>query len=390
MSVSFISSPLYVTPSDNEAVYVFSSTQTAQVNFSFVIEVYVNAVLDSRHEVFPEVGTRAHFDIAPIAKRVTPVASVQQTTVVKDASNYCDMYIIVKERYGATPAYGASATSSSTKTFKARLTNELRQVWSANQYKVLALPGLMSFMTYNTNALYIKPDKDYFLTFINDVSENGMAVNFDLYNSFGASITSSDVAISIAFQIVQLNMRTSFLIAETPITQPLFDSAAYMEVYITQFGGDPLSEKKRIYFDREECNQTAHCVWLNRLGGFDCYNFQHNSIYSSAITSNDYEKQFGEWIGSSYVLNAQNSGEVDYLKSTRNRMQLISGYITGPVQNYLVTSMYNSPLCYLSESTFKRVKIESTAYELQNDLYEEEFTEIVELSFPNTDQSIVL
>lgn len=389
MSVTIHSSPQAYTPSDNPIVWTFSSNQTAQPNFSYIVEVYVNAVLDARHEVLPEVGARAHFDVSETMRKVTPTATLPHTTVVRSADNTASCYITVRERYGTTPAYGASATSGTVIAYKARLTNEQMEAYTASTYVVLN--ANRKFMTFNTNDLSIPFDKDYFLSMITN-GESDLTLVFKLFNADGTQIVSADISISDSWNISQFNLRPSLFVSDLSGLIPLstFQSAAYMEVFIEYSGGTEYSETKRLYFDHSTCKQLAHCVWLNRLGSWDVYNFGHNTIESANVASMTYEKQFGGWEGTQYKLNSQNSGELDYMKTTRNRLQLVSEYITGPVQNYLVTSMYNSPLCYISGATYRRVKIESTAYELQNDDFEEEFTEIVDLSLPNTDHSVSL
>lgn len=386
MAVTISSSPQNITPSDNPVTWTFSSNQSEQANFSYVVEAYVNGVLNSRHEIFPEVGSLAHYDMSSIMTVNTPVASPEHTTVVKSSSNTADCHIIIYERYGEPPTYHSSATSNNVVCFNASLSPEEFSEFSFMDYAAGGA-GIFKFLTQNTNDLYIQPDKDYYLSFF-PFGESELYVTFTLFEEDGTSIPGADIAIDPDFVSVQMNMRTSFMVAETIIPQEFFDAAAYMEVFITQDGGDPISETKRIYFDRSECGTPTHFVWLNVFGSFDVFNFSHNRVYTAAIQSFAYNKQFGEWQGSSFVYDPSNSGTIDYLKRTGKRMQAISGYINEQTQNYLVESMYSSPLCFISESAnMVRVKVEATAYELQNDLYEDEFTEVVEVSFPNAKYS---
>lgn len=386
MAIGILSSPQSITPSDNPIVWTFSSNQTGQANFSYVVEVYVNATLESRREVFPEVGDVAHIDIQEIMMSITPVASVTQSTVVKEASNFLPVSIIVTERYGTTPEYHASASSSTTLVFKARLTNEEMSVWDYTQYSLTLVP-LAKFLTDRTVNLSIKPDKDFFLTIFSD--ESDIAVTFKLYEEDGTSIPGAEVPVSAGIRFIQINVRTSFLVAETIIPQDSFDAAAYMDVFMTQLGGDPISETVRIYFDRSDCGVPTHLVWLNRFGGFDVFNSTHNVIHSSSVETRTFEKQFGEWQGSDYVLDSSNSGELDYLKTTKDRLTVVTGFLDDETQNYL-TEVYESPMVYISGSAFKRVSVRQTSYELQNDLYEEEFTEAIEIALPNVKRSIRL
>lgn len=381
MAVTIHSSPQLYTPSDNPITWTFSSNQTGQANFSYIIEAYVNGVLDSRHEIFPEVGARAHFDMQDIMQRFTPVANTNQTTVVKDSANRSTCFIIIRERYGSTPAYGASATSATVIAFKSCLSNEDFANWDWTEYHSDGVT-IGKFMTDLPETSYVSPDKDFFLTFIKS-TENLFALTFKLYEQDGTNIPGAEVLVDDSYFIFQVNVKTSLLVAETIIPQEFFDAAAYMDVFITQDGGDPISEIKRIYFDRSTCGTPTHFVWLNKFGGFDCFNFSHNRIYSGSIESYTYEKQFGEWQGTSFVYNPNNSGVIDYLKRGAKRMTAVSGFIHQDQQNFLVQSMYMSPLCYILDDEYIRVRVEATAYELQQDNFEEEYTEEVTVSFPN-------
>lgn len=387
MAVSFITSPYQITPSDNPVRWTFASNQTGQANFSFIIEVYVNGVLDSRREVFPEVGSRAHIDISDIMMRVTPLPSTTHTTVVKNSGNYTPCYIKVRERYGSTPAYQADATSSTIFCFKSSITKKDFTVYDSAIYEIGQPTSL--FMNYAPNTLRLNHDSDNIVSVFNNQIDE-LTIVFNLYDSTGSSITGADRPIGTSL-ITQINLRSSLLISETPVTLSQFNQASYMEYYCEQYGGNQVSEIKRVYFDQSDCGIRTHCVWLNKLGSFDCYTFTHNKIVSAKIESNTFERQFGAWSGNLFSYDSNGSGVVDFLKSTKSMIQVVSGFIQQDIQNYLVQSMYASPLVYVSDgSTYEQMRIEATEYELQNDDFEENFTEVVTLAFPNIDYSQVL
>lgn len=390
MAVTFITSPQAYTPSDNPVRWTFSSNQTGQANFSFIVEVYVNGVLDSRREVFPEVGSRAHIDISDTMMRVTPLPNTTHTTVVKNAGNFITCYVKVRERYGSTPAYQADATSGTVNCFKASITKQSFTSYLYTDYVFATTANPMKFYTYRDVPLTLNHDADNFLSFA-DGGESGKELVFTLYDAYGNSITGADISIPDGVNFIQMNVRSSLLINETPITLAQFNSASYIEFFVTQFGGDPMSDIVRVYFDQSDCGIRTHCVWLNKLGSFDCYTFTHNKIVSAKIDSSTFERQFGAWSGNLFSYDSNGSGVVDFLKQTKSMMQLVSGFIQQDMQNYLVQSMYTSPLVYISDgSTYEQMRIEATEYELQNDDFEENFTEIVTLAFPNIDYSQVL
>ncbi len=56
MSVIIETTPQDYTPSDNPVVWTFSSNQTFQPNFAFIVEVYINGTLAKEELVFLENG----------------------------------------------------------------------------------------------------------------------------------------------------------------------------------------------------------------------------------------------------------------------------------------------------------------------------------------------
>ena len=52
MAISIYDQPQLIAPAGNPLVFTFDSTETAQPNFSFVVEVYINSTLRLTQEVF--------------------------------------------------------------------------------------------------------------------------------------------------------------------------------------------------------------------------------------------------------------------------------------------------------------------------------------------------
>lgn len=384
MAVTIISSPELYTPSDNPVVWVFSSDQFSQANFSYVVEIYVNGNLSSVREVFPEVGARAHIDIQEETRIKTPVTQIGQSNVIADAANYSRFLIIIKERYGTTPAYHATVTSASIYCFKAALSPEDRQAFSY----VLHTPvnADSKFMTSNNNDLYIAQGNDYFLSIITNL-QAGLSLVIYAIRADGTQVTAFDLLISTPARINKFRLNTEVIMDDTGMTQLQIDETAYFDVRLEDNGGLPKSETKKIYIQREDCGTPAHLVWLNALGGFDCFTFLHNRIYSGAISKNSYSRQFGQWQGTSYVLDAASSGRIDYRKSLVKKMRAVSGYINENEQNYIVSSLLVSPLVYLDSSP---VLVDTAEYEFQQDIFEDEFTQVIDITFPNAQESVIL
>ena len=70
MAVTITNSPQDWTTASNPVVFEFSSTETAQDSFSFMIELQVNGSVHSYHQVFPESANFGKFDCSAILRTI--------------------------------------------------------------------------------------------------------------------------------------------------------------------------------------------------------------------------------------------------------------------------------------------------------------------------------
>jgi hypothetical protein len=122
MAVTIYDEPQKYSPSGNPLVFTFSSDQTGQENFSFIVEVYVEGALQSTHQVFRQFNTLSKFDCSGILSSTLEsplIVDGSLTTTYDSAIN--SYYVIVYEKYGSTPTIQASATSSTVNAFNGSL-----------------------------------------------------------------------------------------------------------------------------------------------------------------------------------------------------------------------------------------------------------------------------
>jgi hypothetical protein len=119
MAVTIVQEPQSYSQSGQQMIWTFSSNQTGQANFSYVVEVYVGGNLVYTGKVFPTNGIYGFFDTSEIAERFVNVSPIA-TTLSYDAENYNEIYVIVRENYGTPPTNQASATSSQYNFFKGK------------------------------------------------------------------------------------------------------------------------------------------------------------------------------------------------------------------------------------------------------------------------------
>jgi len=188
-------------------MYRFSSNQTAQANFSYVVETYFDGTLVSEDRVFPESGIYAHIDISPIVKNLLSVP-VLTNTIWQDAGIDGKIKIKVWENYGTPAVNQASATSTETNIFKGCLSDRDWMSWNAGQYTVSG----GSFMTYRAPSsdgkVYKIRDDDFYLNIIQDGSE---LLTVELIGPLGIIDTYTDTQ---DFTVAQVNINSYRMIAD--------------------------------------------------------------------------------------------------------------------------------------------------------------------------------
>jgi hypothetical protein len=108
--------------------------------------------------------------------------------------------------------------------------------------------------------------------------------------------------------------------------------------------------------------------WLNKLGCWDSFTFGLVSTNTASLDSFDYERDPGVWSGNSYTYPLYSGQKINYTKRKNKQLTLNSDWISEDVQNWLVTSLYDSPVVYLERDNgtdFEIVKVTNKNYKLK-------------------------
>ncbi len=355
MAVTFTKQPKLYSPSDNPLMYEFSSNQTGQVNFSFVVETYLDTVKVGEDRVFVERGTKAHFDssknISPLMF-INPMTSANLSTISTGV-----VKLKVTESYGTTPTLQATATSSDSYTWKSRVSDALfTTIDFDNDYK------LLKFLT-------TKPDRKFIVPFGVDVylgAITGGAVSFEvrMYDVNGNSlgIFSPVTGSSLMHEI---NLNSDFYTSLEPLTTS-----------ITVTVESSLMEYFTVEYIVPDCGEFTMLYWLNDFGCFDQYNFDHSRIQTGTTESKGYTKQFGQWTGTDfgYTIDA---GERNIIVQTMQKAELNSGYMDGITQNWLNECLQSPRHWFLGQP----MKMLSASFIDEQDRFEDLISMSVELQY---------
>lgn len=375
MAITIYDEPLLIAPAGNPLVFTFSSDQTAQPNFSFVVELYINGTLRLTQEVFRQFNTLGRIDVSEAVQSTLTsplVVDGTLTTFYDTAIN--EYYIIVYEKYGTTPTIQANDTSSTRYGFNAALRH---QDWINFDYRDydasttnVSTPGTLLLTSFpRTKKYFCGLDERIFLgSLCTDTSVN---VRFRLKDITGATIANVLTSITLS-QLLVVDASPQTIIANTSVTQANFDDAAYYEVIIrgTGAGGNNGSSETFVIWIDTECKryETRRLHWLNKFGVWDSFTFSLVSIDSTTVQSYGYQREKGVWDDTSYKYPLYQGEKVDFAKTASDQLTLNSDWINQDVQQWLVRELLESPSVYLEVNNgtdFEPVKVTNTNYQLK-------------------------
>ena len=364
MAVTFHQIPATWSPSDNELIYVYSSNQTTQPNFSFVVETYYNGVKVSEDRTFVEVTTKSHINIFENVNMLLPTPS--KGAYISQAITSGLIKVKVYESYGTTVALHASATSTETNIWKASISNEqMVDIDFNTDYKTL------KWLTNEpTKNISVRPNKDVFISMLTDATT---ALTIKTYNA--SNVLLNTYTIANAYKVVQFNLNTSILAYEGV-------SLTGMAYITAQIG---TSEIYTINYSDLVCDEANNLQWINEYGCFDQFNFGYKHEVKAKTSSKGIVKSFGGWSGATYVLSLD-SGDRNYQVITDKSGTITSGYISELVQNWLCECV-ESPRHWLNDFP---IKMTTATYTEQQDEYEELINFEIGYDFTNSKKSILL
>ena len=367
MAITIYDEPQLISPASNPLMFTFSSDQTAQENFSFIVEVYVNSSLHSTHQVFRQFNTLSRFDCSGILSSTLESPLIVDGTIETIYDSAINQYaIIVYEKYGATPIVQASATSTTLFAFNGALRHPDFINWDYTAYD----PNLTQDCLFLTSfprdqKSYCGIDESFFLGFLEATGSAPLTLFVELFDISGSSISSASVGLTSS-QLKVLSVGPQEIINNTTITASDFDSCYRYYVYV-DVAGISSSEVYYIYLDTD-CKRyaTNRLHWLNKFGVWDSFTFTLVSVTSSNIESSGYSREKGVWNNTSYTYPLYQGEKVTYSKRATDQLTLNSDWIKEDVQQWLVRGLLESPIVYLEQSNgFEPVNINTSTYQFK-------------------------
>jgi len=359
MAITILKEPSNYWPICNDVEWNFDSTNFTQTNFSFVVELYINASLHSTHEVYPEAGGSGKFNISTIGRAVVTSTICSEGVLSAETYSNDTFRLKIYEKYGAVPViYLASAVDSSLLVFINGAFRFEELYVNQYDYEDYSIDDGIDrlFLTDWPRAKrdLVAYNEGKFLSIIDPGKLHLLRGYVKLYDINNTLIASANWTISSNFVVPMSSVGPANLVFYTTLNQVDFDNCYY---YTIQLKNDttPLkySEEYKIYYDTS-CSSydRMRLHWMNRFGAWDSFTFSLLHEHSTDIASNRYTRSTGRWAlkeGVDYVYNRNitDGQQMTMSKFMTDKLILNSDWIHEDVQQWLVRSLYESPRVYL-------------------------------------------
>jgi hypothetical protein len=139
------------------------------------------------------------------------------------------------------------------------------------------------------------------------------------------------------------------------------------------------------------CGEAHELVWMNDLGGFDCFLFEHNKRLSGEAQGFEYIKPFGQWANQLWSFNLQDAGIKTMFTKQTDKGLIATDYITQEDQNFLVET-FKSPFHLLYGTNADPLPIVPTQrrFEFEQRRFEELISTEIVFDFANQNYGLTL
>jgi hypothetical protein len=371
MAITINATPKDFAPVYNKMEYLIESTNVAEPNFAYLVDIYINGsgtkTVRLRIPARPS-DNKGKVDIHRVLESAltSDVGNPTGDAGTYNASNSSLSYIVeFGEEYGTTVVqYPNEETDISRKAFNASLEKRPFINWDVTEYE---LDGITKkFLTNMPDNHKVSINSHGWLYYLDDPAITFINVNvFDLNGSplAGAKIdvtaSSSDIQFVPSSPASLNNIDVANLLIGA---QPIIDST--VGSYEIQARGVGSYSETRTFIIEESCKyNTNTLIFQNNLGAFDSFTFYLGDMSMTEIERKDMKVNLDTVVGNDIVYSMNEREKVTYYTKKSETIKLMSDWISEAESNWLLELM-SSPEIYLQEGNELTAiaKIKATNY----------------------------
>ena len=352
MAITINSSPNIYQSFHEDLWFVVSSTNTAQTNFKYVFDVYINGTLVSRVKSFPQPSTgKGIFNAANIVRNYWSSYFKPSATAFSYVGSDIRINYVVKygEEYGGTLYTNLDETDTDAFNYYPNLLNGAAAYdgqWYETTYpsRLLTNRDQLNFTTRRSNG-------KCFVSLLNTSINTPLNWNLDVtrYGNLtpstvtGANVSVTDYAMmDLSPASINAYLGSSFINSNT-------------EYYLLEFyesAGSQFSARVNIICEPRYTTIPIH--FLNSLGGYDTINFSLVNKESRSFERKSFEQidwqLSGSTMGRVDNFGRFNGGSVQFATAQTITYKLTSDWLNLTEYNW-IKELIGSPEVYMEDTT---------------------------------------
>lgn len=364
MAITINQEPAKFTPAYNENWFVATTTNQAQANFKFVVDIVflgdVSYTRRIKRNIYPGSTNKLVIDVHRIIENyLTHDIDLATDEVELNANSWKGYIIRVGEEYGTTPTVYPNLAQSN-----------IILAWNAVQ-------DFEQFVTYSSGTCLLGSSGSTFLT--NSPAEQKVSTDekgwlYMIQNPNGQTFTQAEVKTYNGNTLVQTvlvnnpynapassgecflrmpaNPASLNLIPGGSLnsgSQPIITSSITRYTIRTLDTGIPngASSETKTYNIVSNCSDHTkyRLHFLNRLGGFDSFSFIKGSQITDSISKSNYKKPKGTLTGSSFGYTISDRLTTQYQTEVKTAYQINSDWIDDYESDWL-RELLSSPIIF--------------------------------------------
>jgi hypothetical protein len=363
MAITIITTPNAFMAAYNQVPYTVSSNNTAQPNFNFIVDVNETSGVNNplarlKYPVQPS-SAQLTFDIGSVLKNYVSYDFNNVTGQI--GTNYnsrLKYYVEFRELYDVsgiptlTGVLATNPTGQSASTFKFAGNGIFDfEDFTPTLYNSLNVSGF-GYLSNAGSTERIESNQEKFLYWF----DPNTAVKYIQYTGATGNVVTAITltAKEHLFSIKAGKYAQDMLIA---------GGISIIDTYnVSLLGSTSNVLASRTFSLNTECSQytTVRLHWMNKLGGFDSFNFNKNTINAMDIE----RKQFKAPLPIGY--STQDRLKTNYNTTINDKISINSDWIS-EAESTLLEELATSPVIYLERSAteFVAVNITNTSYEIK-------------------------
>ena len=413
MAITIYDQPDTFTPAFNDQVFVVLSDKRTQDNFKYIFDIWFSGSTsyDIRVALPPDSGGYGVFDARKIVEDyVSYDITLPDSTALKQNTNSYKGYSIrFGEEFGlstsGTTVYAALTSGSTVLAYNSVFGFEdfvdyNQNDWLCDDSSAKYLTNFPRLNRASKTIIDIRSSQNAWLHLITNAQNNVRYVrvatytaangggsingNFLISNDFWGFTSEADRFLRIPTGTNNLNDIPSGKITVSVGALPIIDSDVLSYRISTENSGSTNTSEQIYYNIDDVCTkyEVYRLHFLNKMGGFDSFNFIRKSRKSSEITRTTSKRLVGERTGTTWGYAKKDRGRLTHHVTDQDRLTLTTDWIKETEWLWL-KELVTSPEVYWEKSTsvFIAMNVTTVGYEEKKEVNDNFFTLELQLDY---------